>query len=109
MSLLVVNFVDGVCVQIDTVARRAFSERIKPVCIINKVARGLLEPQVSKEDLYYCCSGTIESVNAFAATYLTRFLVMPEFIVTKEQLPLVQVFTLGLHYPPSSRALSHEV
>jgi len=95
-ALLVVNFVDGVCVQIETVARRAFPERIKPVYIINKVARALLEPQVSKEDLYYCCSGTIESVNVIVATYLTRFLVMSEFIVTREQLPLVQVFTVGL-------------
>ena len=101
-ALLVVNFVDGVCVRIETVACPAFSERIKPVCIIPKVTRALLELQVSKEDLYYCCSGAIETVNVIAATCLTRFLVMPEFIVTREQLPLVQVFTVGLSLSANS-------
>ncbi|KAI0120585.1 elongation factor 2, partial [Xylariales sp. AK1849] len=51
VALVVVDTVEGVCVQTETVLRQALGERIKPVIIINKVDRALLELQVSKEDL----------------------------------------------------------
>lgn len=50
--------------------RQALTERIKPVCFINKVDRALLELQVSKEDLYQSFSRTIESVNVIISTYI---------------------------------------
>jgi len=73
-ALVVVDCVDGVCVQTETVLRQALTERIKPVCIINKVDRALLELQVSKEDLYRSFSRTIESVNVIVATYFDKVL-----------------------------------
>ena len=73
-ALVVVDCVDGVCVQTETVLRQALSERIKPVCIINKVDRALLELQVSKEDLYQSFSRTVESVNVIIATYFDKSL-----------------------------------
>src|SRR5690348_11027256 len=51
-ALVVVDCVEGVCVQTETVLRQALAERIKPVVIINKVDRALLELQLSKDDLY---------------------------------------------------------
>jgi elongation factor 2 len=51
-ALVVVDTIDGVCVQTETVLRQALGERIKPVVIINKVDRALLELQVDKESLY---------------------------------------------------------
>lgn len=51
-ALVVVDCVDGVCVQTETVLRQALGEKIKPVVIINKVDRALLELQVTKEDLF---------------------------------------------------------
>ncbi|KAF9585917.1 Elongation factor 2 [Lunasporangiospora selenospora] len=68
-ALVVVDCVDGVCVQTETVLRQALGERIKPVVIINKVDRALLELQVTKEDLYNSFQRTIESVNVIIATY----------------------------------------
>ncbi|KAJ7464063.1 P-loop containing nucleoside triphosphate hydrolase protein [Mycena latifolia] len=68
-ALVVVDTVDGVCVQTETVLRQALGERIKPVAIINKVDRALLELQVSKEDLYQSFARTIENVNVIIATY----------------------------------------
>ncbi|KAJ7146292.1 P-loop containing nucleoside triphosphate hydrolase protein [Mycena epipterygia] len=68
-ALVVVDTIDGVCVQTETVLRQALGERIKPVVIINKVDRALLELQVSKEDLYQSFSRTIESVNVIISTY----------------------------------------
>jgi elongation factor 2 len=71
-ALVVVDTVEGVCVQTETVLRQALGERIKPVVVINKVDRALLELQVSKEDLYQSFSRTIESVNVIISTYLDK-------------------------------------
>ncbi|KAH7914753.1 P-loop containing nucleoside triphosphate hydrolase protein [Hygrophoropsis aurantiaca] len=68
-ALVVVDCIEGVCVQTETVLRQALTERIKPVVIINKVDRALLELQVSKEDLYQSFQRTIESVNVIISTY----------------------------------------
>lgn len=73
-ALVVVDCVEGVCVQTETVLRQALGERIKPVCIINKVDRALLELQVSKEDLYQSFSRTVESINVIIATYFDKAL-----------------------------------
>jgi len=68
-ALVVVDCVEGVCVQTETVLRQALTERIKPVVIINKVDRALLELKLSKEDLFQSFSRTIESVNVLVSTY----------------------------------------
>ncbi|RYO91060.1 hypothetical protein DL766_003376 [Monosporascus sp. MC13-8B] len=73
-ALVVVDTVEGVCVQTETVLRQALTERIKPVVVINKVDRALLELQVSKEDLYQSFSRTIESVNVVISTYIDKTL-----------------------------------
>jgi len=73
-ALVVVDTVEGVCVQTETVLRQALGERIKPVVVINKVDRALLELQVSKEDLYQSFSRTIESVNVVISTYFDKTL-----------------------------------
>ncbi|KAG5341689.1 Elongation factor 2 [Termitomyces sp. Mn162] len=68
-ALVVVDCVEGVCVQTETVLRQALGERIKPVVIINKVDRALLELQVDKESLYQSFQRTIETVNVIISTY----------------------------------------
>ena len=68
-ALVVVDCVEGVCVQTETVLRQALTERIKPVVIINKVDRALLELQVEKENLYQSFLRTIETVNVIVSTY----------------------------------------
>ncbi|KAJ3294297.1 Elongation factor 2 [Borealophlyctis nickersoniae] len=73
-ALVVVDTIEGVCVQTETVLRQALGERIKPVVVINKVDRALLELQLTKEDLYNTFSRTIESVNVIISTYLDKTL-----------------------------------
>ncbi|KAJ1547393.1 Elongation factor 2, partial [Cladochytrium tenue] len=68
-ALVVVDTIDGVCVQTETVLRQALGERIKPVVIINKVDRALLELQLDKESLYTTFLRTIESINVIISTY----------------------------------------
>ncbi|CAN6613702.1 elongation factor 2 [Trichomonascus vanleenenianus] len=73
-ALVVVDTVEGVCVQTETVLRQALGERIKPVVCINKVDRALLELQTTKEDLYQSFSRTVESVNVIISTYSDKAL-----------------------------------
>lgn len=68
-ALVVVDTIEGVCVQTETVLRQALGERIKPVVVINKVDRALLELQTTKEDLYQTFQRTVESVNVVISTF----------------------------------------
>eukprot|EP00551_Chaetoceros_affinis_P009778 CAMPEP_0203682932 /NCGR_PEP_ID=MMETSP0090-20130426/47256_1 /ASSEMBLY_ACC=CAM_ASM_001088 /TAXON_ID=426623 /ORGANISM="Chaetoceros affinis, Strain CCMP159" /LENGTH=846 /DNA_ID=CAMNT_0050552049 /DNA_START=109 /DNA_END=2650 /DNA_ORIENTATION=- len=68
-ALVVVDTVDGVCVQTETVLRQAIGERVKPVLMVNKVDRALLEQMLPAEELYQAFCRAIESVNVIIAMY----------------------------------------
>lgn len=68
-ALVVVDCVEGVCVQTETVLRQALQERIKPVLMVNKMDRAFLELQLDGEACYQSFSRTIESANVIIATY----------------------------------------
>jgi len=68
-ALVVVDCVEGVCVQTETVLRQALTERIKPVLMVNKLDRAFLELQLDPEDAYQNFSRTIETANVIIATY----------------------------------------
>jgi elongation factor 2 len=68
-ALVVVDCIEGVCVQTETVLRQALSERIKPIVIINKIDRSLLELDAEPEDMYQQYTKSIDMVNVIIATY----------------------------------------
>lgn len=68
-ALVVVDCVEGVCVQTETVLRQALGERIKPVLMVNKLDRALLELQLEQEEAYQSFSKTIETANVIISTY----------------------------------------
>merc|ERR1711935_885811 len=68
-ALVVVDYVEGVCVQTETVLRQALAEKIKPVLFINKVDRGILELQVDGETMYQNFQRVIENANVIISTY----------------------------------------
>jgi len=68
-ALVVVDCVEGVCVQTETVLRQALGERIKPVLMVNKMDRALLELQLDQEEAYQSFAKTIETANVIISTY----------------------------------------
>jgi elongation factor 2 len=68
-ALVVVDYVEGVCVQTETVLRQALSEKIKPVMMVNKIDRGILELQVDGETMYQNFQRVIENANVIISTY----------------------------------------
>ena len=68
-ALVVVDTIDGVCVQTETVLRQAITERVRPCLMVNKVDRALLELQLPAEELYQAFCRSIESVNVIVAMY----------------------------------------
>ncbi|KAF7351238.1 putative EFT2-translation elongation factor eEF2 [Mycena sanguinolenta] len=81
-ALAVVDVTVGVGVQTEILIRKILAERIKPVVALNKLDCALLEPKVSKEELYRTLSRSIDSINVLIGTYnepaLGDFRVSPE-------------------------------
>jgi len=68
-GLVVVDCVEGVCVQTETVLRQAINERVRPVLWLNKLDRIFLELQLNLEECYKNFRKSIESVNVICQTY----------------------------------------
>jgi len=68
-ALVVMDCVEGVCVQTETVLRQALQERVKPVVMINKMDRIILELQAELEDTYLNFVKILENCNVIIATY----------------------------------------
>ncbi len=68
-ALVVVDYVEGVCVQTETVLSQALAEKVKPVLLVNKMDRAILEKQHDPEEIYQTLLRVIESVNVLISTY----------------------------------------
>jgi len=68
-ALVVVDCIEGVCVQTETVLRQALGERIKPVLHVNKLDRAFLELHLDLEEAYQGFARAIENVNVIISTY----------------------------------------
>ncbi|KAK2963127.1 putative Elongation factor 2 [Blattamonas nauphoetae] len=68
-GLVVVDCVSGVSVQTETVLRQALTERVRPVLMMNKIDRVLLELKADPEEIYQKFQRVIEDMNVLIATY----------------------------------------
>ena len=62
-ALVVVDCVEGVCVQTETVLRQALGERIRPVMTVNKLDRCFLELMLDGEEAYQVRSSLFTSIS----------------------------------------------
>ena len=68
-ALVVVDYVEGVCVQTETVLRQALQELIRPVLMINKVDRAFFELKHDSETIFQNFQRVIENANVIISTY----------------------------------------
>lgn len=73
-AAVIVDCVEGVSVQTETVLRQALQERIKPVLVINKLDRFFFELQLSGEEIYQRLCDVINKVNEIVTTYNDGFI-----------------------------------
>ena len=71
-ALVVVDYVEGVCVQTETVLRQSLQELIKPVLMINKCDRALFELKHNSETMYQNFLRVIENTNVIISTYMNE-------------------------------------
>jgi len=81
-ALVVVDCVEGVCVQTETVLRQAMGEKIRPVIMVNKIDRAILELQQDAESMYQNFVRVVDLANVIIANYeqpdMGDLLVYPE-------------------------------
>jgi ribosome assembly protein 1 len=63
-ALLVVDVVEGVCIQTTTVLRQAWAEKLKLVVVLNKIDRLITELKLSPLEAYEQIKRTLEQINA---------------------------------------------
>lgn len=68
-AVVVVDCIEGVCVQTETVLRQALAERVKPILVMNKMDRIMLELQKDPEEAYQSFLRVIENVNVIISNY----------------------------------------
>lgn len=68
-ALVLVDSVEGVCVQTETVMRMALQEKVKPVLFINKLDRALIDLNMDGEAIYKNYQRCIERANVIIASH----------------------------------------
>ena len=71
-ALVVVDCIEGVCVQTETVLRQAMQEFIKPVLMVNKVDRAIMELQMDPENMYKSFDRVIQKTNVVCLNYASE-------------------------------------
>ncbi|KAK1891490.1 Elongation factor-like GTPase 1, partial [Dissostichus eleginoides] len=70
-AIVVVDAVEGVCPQTQVVLRQAWLENIRPVLVINKIDRLILELKLSSQEAFIHLQKILEQVNAVTGSLFT--------------------------------------
>ncbi|XP_028999673.1 elongation factor-like GTPase 1 [Betta splendens] len=70
-AIIVVDAVEGVCPQTQVVLRQAWLENIRPVLVINKIDRLIIELKLTSQEAYVHLQRILEQVNAVTGTLFT--------------------------------------
>ena len=67
-ALVLVDVVEGLCVQTQAVIKQAFEEKLRPVLVINKIDRLVLEFELTPPEAYEHISRLLEQMNTVMGT-----------------------------------------
>ncbi|KAI5101216.1 elongation factor-like GTPase 1 [Silurus meridionalis] len=70
-AIVIVDAVEGVCPQTQAVLRQAWLENIRPVLVINKIDRLIVELKLSPQESYTHLQKILEQVNAVTGSLFT--------------------------------------
>ncbi|XP_027017752.1 elongation factor-like GTPase 1 [Tachysurus fulvidraco] len=70
-AIVIVDAVEGVCPQTQAVLRQAWLENIRPVLVINKIDRLIVELKLSPQESYIHLQKILEQVNAVTGSLFT--------------------------------------
>ncbi|XP_070758069.1 elongation factor-like GTPase 1 isoform X1 [Enoplosus armatus] len=70
-AIVVLDAVEGVCPQTQVVLRQAWLENIRPVLVINKIDRLIMELKLTPQEAYTHLQKILEQVNAVTGTLFT--------------------------------------
>eukprot|EP00038_Savillea_parva_P002420 m.114144 g.114144 ORF g.114144 m.114144 type:complete len:1211 (-) comp10830_c0_seq2:61-3693(-) len=76
--LVVVDAVEGVSAQTHVVLRQAWIEQLKPILVLNKVDRLMVERQLDPTEAYHHLQSILAEVNAITSTLFTAELLADE-------------------------------
>ncbi|KOS16663.1 Ribosome assembly protein 1 [Escovopsis weberi] len=68
-ACVLVDAVEGVCSQTVTVLRQSWTEKLKPLLVINKIDRLITELQMTPQEAYIHLSKLLEQVNAVLGSF----------------------------------------
>lgn len=68
-AVVLVDVVEGVCSQTITVLRQCWIEKLKPILVLNKIDRLILELQLTPQEAYLHLSKVIEQVNSVIGSF----------------------------------------
>ncbi|XP_054627881.1 elongation factor-like GTPase 1 [Dunckerocampus dactyliophorus] len=83
-AIVVVDAVEGVCPQTQVVLRQAWLENIRPVLVINKIDRLILELKLTPQEAYGHLQKILEQVNAVTGSLFTSRVLEEQAEKTKE-------------------------
>uniref|UniRef100_A0A8C5VTI1 Elongation factor-like GTPase 1 n=1 Tax=Microcebus murinus TaxID=30608 RepID=A0A8C5VTI1_MICMU len=69
--IIVVDAVEGICPQTQAVLRQAWLENIRPVLVINKIDRLIVELKFTPQEAYSHLKNILEQINALTGTLFT--------------------------------------
>uniref|UniRef100_A0A673ZBD3 Elongation factor-like 1 n=1 Tax=Salmo trutta TaxID=8032 RepID=A0A673ZBD3_SALTR len=70
-AIVIVDAVEGVCPQTQAVLRQAWLENIRPVLVINKIDRVIMELKLTSQEAYTHLQKILEQVNAVTGSLFT--------------------------------------
>ncbi|KAI9090463.1 hypothetical protein DFS34DRAFT_371598 [Phlyctochytrium arcticum] len=71
-GLVLVDSVEGVCTQTHTVLRQAWTEKVQPILVLNKIDRLITELKLTAAEAYVHLGRIVEQVNAIMGTFYSE-------------------------------------